>query len=54
VPIAYYGRTVDEGKKIGWRDGLPAVTMLLRLRFGRSAERRRAQSSSSRSLRSAR
>jgi glycosyltransferase involved in cell wall biosynthesis len=54
VPIAYYGRTVDEGKGISWRDGLPAVAMLLRLRFGRAANGRRAQPSSSRSLRSAR
>jgi glycosyltransferase involved in cell wall biosynthesis len=42
VPIAYYGRTTDEGKKISWRDGLPAVLLLLRLRFGRSARARRA------------
>jgi glycosyltransferase involved in cell wall biosynthesis len=35
VPIAYYGRAYDEGKKIGWRDGPPAVWALLRLRFGR-------------------
>jgi len=25
VPISYYGRTYDEGKKIGWRDGLWAL-----------------------------
>ena len=24
VPISYYGRTYDEGKKIGWRDGIAA------------------------------
>jgi glycosyltransferase involved in cell wall biosynthesis len=35
IPIAYYGRAYDEGKKIGWRDGPPAVWTLLRLRFGR-------------------
>ena len=35
LPIAYYGRTPDEGKKISWRDGLPAVWTLVRLRFGR-------------------
>jgi glycosyltransferase involved in cell wall biosynthesis len=35
IPIAYYGRTHGEGKKISWRDGLPAVWTLLRLRFGR-------------------
>jgi glycosyltransferase involved in cell wall biosynthesis len=41
VPIAYYGRTTDDGKKISWRDGLPAVVLLLRLRFGRAARARR-------------
>jgi glycosyltransferase involved in cell wall biosynthesis len=35
LPIAYYGRAYEEGKKIGWRDGIPAVWTLLRLRFGR-------------------
>jgi glycosyltransferase involved in cell wall biosynthesis len=35
LPIAYYGRAYEEGKKIGWRDGMPAVLTLLRLRFGR-------------------
>ena len=34
LPIAYYGRTEGEGKKITWRDGFPAVWTLLRLRFG--------------------
>jgi glycosyltransferase involved in cell wall biosynthesis len=24
VPVSYYGRTYEEGKKIGWRDGLAA------------------------------
>ena len=28
-PIAYYGRTYEEGKKITWRDGLAAVRILL-------------------------
>jgi glycosyltransferase involved in cell wall biosynthesis len=35
IPIAYYGRTPDEGKKISWRDGLPAVWTLVRLRVSR-------------------
>jgi glycosyltransferase involved in cell wall biosynthesis len=35
VPISYYGRTYDEGKKITWRDGVYAVSALLRFRFGR-------------------
>jgi glycosyltransferase involved in cell wall biosynthesis len=33
VPIAYYGRTYAEGKKITWRDGVLAVFALLRFRF---------------------
>ncbi|MEA2369195.1 MAG: hypothetical protein QOH38_1913, partial [Thermoleophilaceae bacterium] len=35
IPIAYYGRTPEEGKNISWRDGLPAVMTLLRMRFRR-------------------
>jgi glycosyltransferase involved in cell wall biosynthesis len=34
MPIAYYGRAYEEGKKISWRDGPPAVWTLLKLRFG--------------------
>jgi glycosyltransferase involved in cell wall biosynthesis len=30
VPISYYGRTYDEGKKIGWRDGIAAFWHILR------------------------
>lgn len=30
VPISYYGRTYDEGKKIGWRDGIEAVWVIIR------------------------
>jgi glycosyltransferase involved in cell wall biosynthesis len=33
LPIAYYGRTYDEGKEITWRDGVKAVYVLLRLRL---------------------
>jgi glycosyltransferase involved in cell wall biosynthesis len=33
VPIAYRGRGYDEGKKIGWCDGIDAVRTLLRYRF---------------------
>jgi len=32
LPISYYGRTYDEGKKITWRDGFKAVWVLLRIR----------------------
>ena len=34
VPISYYGRTYDEGKKITWRDGFRAVAVLVRYRIG--------------------
>ena len=34
MPISYYGRTYEEGKKIGWRDGVLAVWTLVRIRFG--------------------
>lgn len=30
VGIAYYGRTYDEGKKIGWKDGFRAIYCILR------------------------
>mgnify|MGYP000586759703 CR=1 FL=1 len=33
VPIRYYPRHKDEGKKIGWRDAVEAVWTLLKLRF---------------------
>lgn len=33
VPISYRGRSYDEGKKIGWRDGVEAVITLFRLRL---------------------
>ena len=35
LPISYYGRTYDEGKKITWRDGFEAVWILLRTRLAR-------------------
>jgi glycosyltransferase involved in cell wall biosynthesis len=33
VPISYRGRTRAEGKKIGWRDGVESLGILLHLRF---------------------
>lgn len=30
VPISYYGRTYDEGKKIGWKDGVYAFFCILK------------------------
>jgi glycosyltransferase involved in cell wall biosynthesis len=32
LPIAYYGRSYDEGKKITWRDGFRALWVLVRER----------------------
>src|SRR5436190_7021144 len=33
VPISYHGRTVAEGKKIGWKDAVSAVWTLFKYRF---------------------
>jgi SAM-dependent methyltransferase len=30
VPISYHGRTYEEGKKIGWRDGLKALAVIVK------------------------
>lgn len=38
VPVTYNGRTVSEGKKISWRDGLACVRLLLEARL-RSPQR---------------
>jgi glycosyltransferase involved in cell wall biosynthesis len=35
LPISYFGRTYDEGKKVTWRDGAWAIVQLIRYRFGR-------------------
>ena len=35
VGISYYGRTFEEGKKIGWRDGFRAIYCILRYNFFR-------------------
>jgi glycosyltransferase involved in cell wall biosynthesis len=34
IPISYDGRSYEEGKKISWRDGVVALWVLLRHRFG--------------------
>jgi glycosyltransferase involved in cell wall biosynthesis len=34
VPISYAGREIHEGKKITWKDGLDALKVLIRCRFG--------------------
>jgi glycosyltransferase involved in cell wall biosynthesis len=33
VPISYHGRTVAEGKKIGWKDAVDALWCLVKYRF---------------------
>lgn len=33
MPISYYGRDYEEGKKITWIDGLAAIAALIRFRF---------------------
>jgi len=33
VPISYAGREMEEGKKITWRDGIPALWTLIKYRF---------------------
>lgn len=33
LPISYRGRTHEEGKKIGWKDGLQAIYSLIKYRF---------------------
>ncbi|WNJ19414.1 glycosyltransferase family 2 protein [Pontibacter sp. G13] len=33
VGISYYGRTYDEGKKIGWKDGFRAIYCIFKYKF---------------------
>jgi len=33
VPISYYPRKKDEGKKINWKDGIHAIWTLVKYRF---------------------
>ncbi len=35
VGISYYGRTYEEGKKIGWRDGFEAIWCILKYNYFR-------------------
>ncbi len=35
VPISYFGRKFEEGKKLTWRDGVVALITLIRYRFWR-------------------
>ena len=48
VPISYHGRTYEEGKKIGWKDGIKALRRDLQVLADRRSVRgalrpRRAQ-----------
>ena len=36
VPISYYGRTYEEGKKIGWKDGFHAIWYLIKFNLLRT------------------
>jgi glycosyltransferase involved in cell wall biosynthesis len=33
MPITYYGRGYEEGKKITWRDAIPAILAIIKYRF---------------------
>ena len=33
VPITYYGRDYEEGKKISWKDAIPGIIALIKYRF---------------------
>lgn len=33
VGISYYGRTYEEGKKIGWKDGFRAIYCIIKFNF---------------------
>ncbi|MDI6892706.1 MAG: glycosyltransferase family 2 protein [Actinomycetota bacterium] len=33
VPISYHPRSIEQGKKIGWRDGIEAIWTLIKYRF---------------------
>lgn len=38
VGISYYGRTYDEGKKIGWRDGVRAIYAIVKYNLFRKSQ----------------
>lgn len=33
VPVSYHGRSYEDGKKIGWRDGIAALWFIVKFRF---------------------
>ena len=45
IPISYYGRTYEEGKKIAWRDGVRAVWCILKYNLFMRASRQRGPAS---------
>jgi glycosyltransferase involved in cell wall biosynthesis len=42
VPISYHGRTYEEGKKIGWKDGVRALYAILKFTLKRGPPARKA------------
>lgn len=42
VPVSYYSRSHDEGKKINWRDAIVCMAVLLRVRLRRRSRMRAA------------
>ncbi|MCP4111867.1 MAG: glycosyltransferase family 2 protein, partial [Desulfobacteraceae bacterium] len=36
IGISYYGRTYEEGKKIGWKDGVRAIWCILKYNIWRN------------------
>jgi glycosyltransferase involved in cell wall biosynthesis len=47
VGISYWGRTYEEGKKIGWKDGVRALWCLLKYSFKHSSKTQSAHSAES-------
>jgi hypothetical protein len=45
VGISYYGRTYDEGKKIGWKDGMRAIYCILKFWFTERSNRKNLKKS---------
>jgi hypothetical protein len=33
VAVSYYGRTYEDGKKIGWKDGVSALFAIFKYNF---------------------
>jgi hypothetical protein len=33
VSVSYYGRTYEDGKKIGWRDGVRALFAIVKYNY---------------------